>query len=267
MFDSMLQKYTYRYSKKLNGLLEPWAKHLQVKHFCFFKVTNSGHYVSMSSHIPFAEHFFEDKEYVGCPILLNPCNFVGGVSFTNSINDKWFDKHRRINNQKFGMGITLCFVEKSQQGLIGFNFASPSNVPHLDNLHLNELPLFKLFIKRFREDFNSVIRSIDDELVDLAPLVGPDYNSKNYCPMIPKVSDRNAFLKEAGFKFPDLTPRNLDVLEYIAQGYTSKEIGQILNISSRTVEKHIEALRETFFCFTKLDLTRKAQELKTLGFY
>lgn len=36
-----------------------------------------------------------------------------------------------------------------------------------------------------------------------------------------------------------LSPRKLEILTLVAQGYTDKEIGQILRISVRTVQTHI----------------------------
>lgn len=42
---------------------------------------------------------------------------------------------------------------------------------------------------------------------------------------------------------PVLSPRQLDILERVASGQTSKEIGAALNISPRTVETHLERMR------------------------
>lgn len=41
-----------------------------------------------------------------------------------------------------------------------------------------------------------------------------------------------------------LTPRQIEVLDGVAVGRTSREIGQELNISHRTVEKYCEQLRK-----------------------
>jgi len=41
-----------------------------------------------------------------------------------------------------------------------------------------------------------------------------------------------------------LTPREVVVLEYVAKGYTSREIGEELNLSYRTVEKHCDNIRK-----------------------
>jgi len=40
----------------------------------------------------------------------------------------------------------------------------------------------------------------------------------------------------------NLTPRQAEILAYVAEGKTNAEIGLILAISRRTVEKHVECI-------------------------
>jgi len=58
--------------------------------------------------------------------------------------------------------------------------------------------------------------------------------------------------KESGE--PDLTPRENEVLKFVAKGYTYKEIGEKLFISTKTVQNHVQNI------LTKLQL-RKRYEL------
>ena len=53
---------------------------------------------------------------------------------------------------------------------------------------------------------------------------------------------------------PELTPRENEVLRYVAKGYTYKEIGEKLFISTKTVQNHVQNI------LTKLQL-RKRYEL------
>ena len=55
-----------------------------------------------------------------------------------------------------------------------------------------------------------------------------------------------------------LTPREREVLTFVAQGHTSKEISALLNISSRTVEHHRARLMEKLSIFDVAGLTRYA---------
>lgn len=50
-----------------------------------------------------------------------------------------------------------------------------------------------------------------------------------------------------------LTPREREVLRYIARGYTYKEIARELHISAKTVETHVSAV------LRKLQLTNRYQ--------
>lgn len=57
-----------------------------------------------------------------------------------------------------------------------------------------------------------------------------------------------------------LTPRETEVLTYIVQGYTNRQIGEALNISVRTVEGHRANLSAKLGLQSRVDLVRYARE-------
>jgi two-component system response regulator NreC len=57
-----------------------------------------------------------------------------------------------------------------------------------------------------------------------------------------------------------LTPRETEVLRYIAQGYTNRQIGEVLSISVRTVEGHRANLLGKLGLRSRVDLIRFARE-------
>jgi len=57
-----------------------------------------------------------------------------------------------------------------------------------------------------------------------------------------------------------LTPRELEVLKYIVQGYTNRQIGEELSISVRTVEGHRANLSGKLGLHSRVDLVRYARE-------
>ncbi len=61
-----------------------------------------------------------------------------------------------------------------------------------------------------------------------------------------------------------LSRRELDVLRHVAVGRTSREIGQQLFISPRTVEMHVQGILAKLDCRSRLEATRKAAELGLL---
>lgn len=52
----------------------------------------------------------------------------------------------------------------------------------------------------------------------------------------------------------NLTKREIDVAGHILQGFTSKESGKLLGISPRSVEAHIESMKNKFACNKKIEL-------------
>ena len=61
-----------------------------------------------------------------------------------------------------------------------------------------------------------------------------------------------------------LTPREVEVLRFIARGYTNRQIGESLNLSVRTVESHRANLMGKLDLQTRVQLVRYATENKLL---
>jgi two-component system response regulator NreC len=57
-----------------------------------------------------------------------------------------------------------------------------------------------------------------------------------------------------------LTPREIDVLKLIVQGYTNRQIGEVLSISVRTVEGHRSNLSGKLGVSSRVELVRYARE-------
>jgi len=66
------------------------------------------------------------------------------------------------------------------------------------------------------------------------------------------------YLSTASEKPRDLTPRQLEVLQFLAEGRTAKEIGNLLRITSRTVEFHKTQILNHLNLKTTADLIKYA---------
>ena len=58
-----------------------------------------------------------------------------------------------------------------------------------------------------------------------------------------------------------LSPRELQVLELIVQGYSARQVADELSLSTRTVERHIDNVRDKLNARNRPHLVRKAIEL------
>lgn len=91
--------------------------------------------------------------------------------------------------------------------------------------------------------------------------------TKNLLRTDQKFSDKSApslgcyYLDELPTQEIILTKKQSTCLFYLLRGKTNKLIGKILNISPRTVEKHVEIIKYKFDCGSKSELIEKAMHL------
>jgi DNA-binding CsgD family transcriptional regulator len=62
-----------------------------------------------------------------------------------------------------------------------------------------------------------------------------------------------------------LSPREAQVLDWVAQGKTNKEIGVILELSPRTVQKHLEHIYRKIYVESRTAAAAKAYELASIA--
>lgn len=62
-------------------------------------------------------------------------------------------------------------------------------------------------------------------------------------------------------KIVDLTPRETEVLYFLYSGKSAKDTAELMKLSKRTVEFHLENIKSKAFCRTKLELLSKIEEM------
>lgn len=256
---SELNKYTLAYNRKINKFLEPISNNFNVNHFWYYSLTNEGYYTCLGSNAEWMEHYYAQKLYLPNPHLKNPKNFNSGVSF-RPINATNFGSKRIHINQ------SLVFLQKTNKGVEGFGLASNLPKESFEELCLNEIPLLKLFVKRFEEEFDPVLCKLKSNYVDLASLVGGSFNEENSKIQSPSI-DRESLLKYFQLsELLDLTPRERDVLLYISKGWFAVQIADHLQLSKRTVEHYTENIKNKLNCYSKAELIQKAHNFLSLGY-
>jgi DNA-binding NarL/FixJ family response regulator len=73
------------------------------------------------------------------------------------------------------------------------------------------------------------------------------------------IDERGAKLRDSGrSRLSTLTPREIEVLRYVARGMPNKEIGQTMHISVKTVDRHVVNLMAKLDIHSRVELTRMA---------
>ncbi len=131
--------------------------------------------------------------------------------------------------------LDIFLQNKNYQEL--FSFAIDTDTPDVIHWYFNNQPLFTKILDYLQPEINKLVSNNYHKILksdDPSKLPVPDQlidsNTENSLP---------------------LSKRELDCLELLAKGYSSKKIAQNLNISFRTVEKHLENIKIKLNCNTK----------------
>ncbi len=86
-----------------------------------------------------------------------------------------------------------------------------------------------------KEDIERAIKTVMQE---------KNYFSEDLISLLASLYFTQKQLKESEKELPKFTKKELEILDLICKGYTSIEIGQMLNMSNRTVDGHRAAMME-----------------------
>jgi DNA-binding CsgD family transcriptional regulator len=253
---------------KMKSFCSPLVQTFGLTHFFHAKVTSSGGFVGINLNREWEEYFFSDKSNLLIwPDKCQSYKVRDGIRLLQETEGESLNKLLVTAQKDYSLNFSLQFVEKTnhETNMYGFALNSSSLLQHM--ALLKEMPLLRLFIKRFQEEFKELYTSLDKNKVDLPSLLGPSfYNVKN--PEMNKSLMHDQFLKKMGIEIPaPLTNRELDVIKYLIKGCSASEIACALSISRRTVEHHIERVKDKFFISSKSGLIQKALELESIGYF
>jgi len=261
----MFQSVTHKFHNRIKNACAPLFDSFNVRYFWFSKINNSGYHALLGSNPAWAEYFCSEKLYLKYPYLRHPTCLEAGVNIHTGEQEKPFQDICQSAVEKFGLQQTLQILVKVPDGIEEYGFSSPSVGGKQTAIFINELPLFHLFVKKFRGENGQLFSHLEDNLIDASNLLGP-----TFYPKVGRVSDRfaskQAFLKKMGIEIGEcLSPREIGVVRLLLQGYSAGKIASQVHLSKRTVEHHLERMKEKLGCYSKAELIQKARELEQYG--
>ncbi|MFI5343265.1 MAG: LuxR C-terminal-related transcriptional regulator [Chlamydiales bacterium] len=260
-----LLRFTEKFHDKIHRFCQPLINCFGINEFDHCILSNSGKWTGVNLKRAWAEHYFSQSFHLVDPSMRHPNNFQSGVIFSKEIDDEDTNIILHSAKTKFNVHLNLVLSNKTNTGIEFFIFGT-ANAYQSVKLY-NELPMLRLFIKRFKEEFHSLYRDLDDYQVDVASLIGPSFQKLNI-QLFTEQRNHHRFLQEMGIEtLANLSNREKDVAKCLTKGYTASQISKELFISTRTIEHHLEHLKDKLDCFSKSELIQKVLELDSIGYF
>lgn len=260
-----LLRYAEKNRSKIKKFCDPLIHHFGVNEFIYKTVTKSGQ-DGLSLHDDCLEQYYNDQVYLIDPLASHPNNHQAGLISTESVKDK---TNRLIIDRtilNFGIHYSFVLINKLADRIEFFVFGTTTSNPVQVMNFYTEISLIRAFAKRFKEQFKNEIAKLEEYRIDMASLKGEAFQKLPYA-LFPNRINREEFLKKLGVAIPKpLTPKEQEVVKYLVKGFSAPKIAEHLLISPRTVEHHLERIKDKFDCQTKSELIQKLLRLESYGY-
>lgn len=132
----------------------------------------------------------------------------------------------------------------------------------INNYYINHLNELNAFILYFKEQARDIIRAAEKQYITID---NPKFWMKGTTSEREAVFDKSAFsltryYLNGPFKSTYLTSREAECLTCLCDGLKAKEVGLVLGLSYRTIQKHIESIKQKLNCSVKKSLILRANQ-------
>ncbi len=201
----------------------------------------------------YVDFFLNDVGYKGGP----PQNVAPGFHLWNEyIDENFLGTARNLFQHSHGLTIFTPFKEYDEV----VNFATKADNARINDFYLNHQTLINKFICYFREQAVGLIKLAEKHRFDFSEKINPDHaiiTNELYASVESQLFSNNNYVSTSCNQLIKLSKREAECLFYLNQGLGSKRMAQILEISPRTIEAHIDALKQKLGCKTRLEVLGK----------
>lgn len=263
-FYEMLRKTTgFSEYPQLMRFVAPLNDHFGINHFWVYRITDDGNYSYFGTHAAWNEYCFEHSLHQSFSCLRHPSHLTAGINLMKFSPYSDFHNVLQAASNKFKIHFNLNIIEKIPNGVEAFGFATRFDDLHAEERLINELSVLRHFMRVFKERYKKLFFLLHDNPINLPSHFGSKFFELPKKALLPL--ERGIFLRKIGCdSYFELTPREMDIVPFLAQGYPSSYISMQLKLSVRTVENYISNIKNKLECKNKIELIQKAQELLKL---
>lgn len=228
---------------KVDAICKPLKK-FGITFFNYLRVHHNGKIFDLNNAPEMTEFFYYKSNLYSSflPIIKHSTFDSGFIMDTSVQNDNFFE----IMRDSFNIDNVIFFIKKKSNWVEFWQFGTQPGNHKIINFYLNNTELLKKFVEYFRKEHQDLLKLASTNCYQITTI------TQNQDCLYPYDPEEINFvlnqLNECNQERKFLTQREMECLKLCASGKTAKEIGLILRISSRTVEIHLNHIKEKLNC-------------------
>lgn len=227
----------------IRQICEP-LKLIGIDDFFYMRVYNDETIIDFATHIDWGVHFFDKLQD----------NFYSKAEVNSHFHSSnqttlWQDYPDNLiwkeGRDYFKVGNGLTIIRRSENYNESFSFFSKKTNNQTAETYIGHTELLEKFIDYFKQKAQPLILKAEQNKLSIPRF----YKTNAEEPRGTFIESIQKFLEKIDIKknikkFSELTQRECECLYWTAQGKTAEEVGMIINSSKRTVETHLNSVKE-----------------------
>jgi DNA-binding CsgD family transcriptional regulator len=258
MFD-INKIFAIKVANDMQKIATPLRKNFNITYFGYLKAYLDGTHFVLSTSPEWLACFY-DHFYAHGVAHKNIDAYHSGYFLWSEFSDQTTVSVMQ-NHFNFAQGISI--IKKQEDCCETFSFATSANNASIKNWYLNNIDLLEKFILYFKEQAHDILLLSERKDRFLLPIVLPASPNEIYV-TIPDNTARQNFLNEingVSSCLDLLSKQQKECLRYLVKGMSTKKIAQMLQLSPRTVEHYLDAVKTKFRCGSQMELIDKVFKL------
>lgn len=210
----------FSYNAIVNELLKPICKSVNIAPITFTRYYPNRERFLICNNVEWAESYYANKMYQYGLFDIDSRKLESNYHMWDHLA---YDPHGLYEHAKKTLSLAhgLTIIKQHGEFCDGFVFATTPGNSLINNFYLNQKELFTQYVNNFYSVFAPTFEELSDHTV-----------------FVPMQTDQTST------SIKTLSPRQQDCALLLSDGLTSKEIAKKLKLSPRTVEEHIDILKQ-----------------------
>ncbi len=235
---------TYQSQEKVRELVAPLVKLADVHYFCYRVQYRDNTFFTLLTHIDYFETWFTNPHRL--------CGFCCKQGWHHW--DPTLPKYEV--SRKFDIDNGICHIQHHKDRSEIFSFATHAENKQITDFYLNEQKTLKTFMHYFGRMAQEFIRKAANQRVDLKYVTNQSQEPHHFEEKDDQIIGK--FYHDINQPFSALTKREIDCYKSLIQGYSIREMSDVLNIAPSTIDEHIAKIKLKLGVSSKKDLVKLA---------